>query len=486
MRTRVIIGVIVLLTSIFSCKKWVETKSDESTYVVDVLTDREGFSRALAGIYYKMGSATLYGRELEFGMLDVMVGYWKINKQHEYYPDYNFDYHSLSSERRIAGIWSGLYRAIHDCNVILDQVDKIKSDPYYDLIKGEALGLRAFLHLELLKLFGPIIKQEGLDTRAIPYYSSSSREVQEFLSSRACFALMEQDLQAAKILLKADPIITRGREADGNHVGDRYNSLIDRRGIHLNYYAVLALLARKAQWEGNMGEAAVRARFLLDQLGDTQAVRFIAPSEAIGGNIRFTKENIFGLYINDMDEVTEDYFPSGDIAPNRALPLDFNSFLIYLYAKDTGTSTDLRVSAWGMFSVFLQKFMAPTMTASGYDPDLYEAQIINLPEIYFILVEAFLDRDLEKGLNYLNTVRRARQLPELKFSDKWTKEKLAENLLDEVRREYLGEGYLFTYYKHLNHTIYRSTGSIDPDRKIFMLPIPVEEQQLNQGYGIKK
>lgn len=478
---RLIISGIVLLTSLLSCQKWLDTKPDESTYVADVLTDRQGFTRALAGVYYKMGSSALYGRELEFGMLDAMVGYWKINKQHEYYPDYNFDYSSPACERRILAIWSGLYSAIHDCNVILDQVDKIKSDAYYGLIKGEALGLRAFLHFEAFKLFGPIIKQDGLDSRAIPYYSSSNRKAQEFLSSRACFTQIEQDLQMAKTLLGADPIITQGREADGNRAGNLYNSLIDRRGIHLNYYAVLALLARKAQWESNMQEAAVRAKFLFDQLAKTHAVRFMPLSE-IGDDIRFTKENIFGLYINDMAELTEDYFPVENIDLGRSLPTDLNPFLMNLYGKDAGSSIDVRIYNWGIFASYIQKFMVSRSAESKNKPFLYEAQLINLPEIYFILAEAYLDQDLAKALNYLNAVRRARDLPDLKSATGWTKEKLAENLLDEVRREYLGEGYLFTYYKHLNHAIYRSTGSIQADRKIFMLPVPVEEQRLNERY----
>lgn len=478
---------LVLVGSLLSCQKWLDTKPDESIYAEEVLTDRQGFARALAGVYHKMGDAALYGRELEFGMMDVMAGYWQIGKHHVYHPDYNFDYRAEGPKHRITGIWAGLYSSIHDCNVILEQVDKIKTDPYYALIKGEVLGLRAFLHFEALKLFGPTIKQKGLNAAAVPYYTSSSRKAQAFLSSRACFNLMEQDLQQAKALLANDPIITQGRVADGNKTGSVYNSLIDRRGIHLNYYAVLALLARKSQWEGDMQAAAARAQFLLDQLNQTQAVRFMRPAEITEvihgqGDIRFTKENIFGLYINDMVEVKKDYFPVSDVDPNRALATEYNPFLLSLFVKDADGDMDVRLSAWGIFSTYIRKLVIPTGTESIADPNHYEAQLINLPEIYFILVEAFSESDPEKGVNYLNAVRRARGVPELKFASGLTKDKLLDKLLDEIRREYIGEGCLFTYYKHLNHGIYYLDGLIQADDKIFMLPIPDEEQRLNQGY----
>jgi len=482
----VLCGVIVL-TGLGSCKKWLDAKPDENLYVDEVLVDRKGFARAMAGIYSQLGDASLYGRELEFGMVDVMAGYWQMSSNHEYYQDFRFNYAASGTQQRVAAIWSGLYKAIHQCNVILEQVDKVKSDPYYDLIKGETLGLRAFLHFELFKLFGPVVKRRGLDTKAIPYYTSSTKKAQQFLTSRACFNLIEEDLQAAKILLSEDPMITQGRAADGNKTADPYFSLIDRRGIHLNYYAVLALLARKSQWEGNTAEAIIRAQFLLDKLEESRVIRFVSIVEMFEiisgvyrpGDIRFTKENIFGLYINDMVNVKRDFIGGAGQLNKKLLPATYFQILY-----NDGNGLDLRPVIWGTGDPFIKLLFPYTEDPRTYDPNHYEASQIKLSEIYFILVEAYLEQDLRKALAYLNTVRQSRRLPALNFSLDLTKEKLMEYLVDEAGREFIGEGHLFTYYKHLYHLIHRTNDDVLASEAVFVFPIPIDEQQLNNGNGV--
>lgn len=36
----------------------------------------------------------------------------------------------------------------------------ITTPGYYEIMKGEALGLRAFLHFDLLRMFGPVFAME--------------------------------------------------------------------------------------------------------------------------------------------------------------------------------------------------------------------------------------------------------------------------------------------------------------------------------------
>ncbi|MDF2514908.1 MAG: hypothetical protein K0R59_204 [Sphingobacterium sp.] len=466
-----------LLTGTISCKKWLDARPDGNLFVDQVLADRTGFTKVLSGIYAQLGKAELYGRELEFGTLDAMVGYWQINSDHMYFPAYKFDYHNNTLQQTTANIWSGLYQAIHQCNLILAQVDNIKDDPYYPLLKGEALGLRAFLHFEILRLFGPIIKQEGLDTPAIPYYTSSTKTAQPIRTSGDCLKQIEADLQAAKQLLGNDPIIVQGREANGNTANTEYNALLDRRGIHMNYYAVMALLARKSQWAENLPEAASRAQQLLDELGRSRAVRFIESTD-LPEDKRLTKENIWGLYINQYAEKTDGYV-TGQFGQFQLLVLEYNHFLEDLYKTEPGRQ-DLRPMIWGIDSrsSILSKFYIPI----GHgDETLYsEAQLINLPEIYFILTEAYLDRDLKKSMAYLNAIRQHRLLSPLIYNAAMDRQIVSEYLLDEIRREYIGEGFLFCYYKHLNHPIYRKSDIVPATEQVLVFPIPNDEKLINQ------
>lgn len=65
-----------------------------------------------------------------------------------------------------------MYNVIANINNFLEYVDKNKdvlvTERYYETMKGEALGLRAFLHFDLLRMFGPIYKEHPA-SKAIPY-----------------------------------------------------------------------------------------------------------------------------------------------------------------------------------------------------------------------------------------------------------------------------------------------------------------------------
>ena len=54
---------------------------------------------------------------------------------------------------------------------------------YYETMKGEALGLRAFLHFDLLRLYGPI-SSENPNGEAIPYRTTFDNEATPVLSAR--------------------------------------------------------------------------------------------------------------------------------------------------------------------------------------------------------------------------------------------------------------------------------------------------------------
>ncbi|TDQ75443.1 RagB/SusD family nutrient uptake outer membrane protein [Sphingobacterium yanglingense] len=481
-----IVSIVVLLGT-SSCEKWLDVRPDEEVLVDDALKDRKGFVTVLSGVYGSLASPQLYGRNLEYGLMDAMAGYWKIPTTNQYYELYKFDYKTVRSQDTLQAIWSGLYNGIRQCNLILDRVDEINGDPYYGLVKGEALGLRAFLHLEAFKLFGPVVKVKGLQTQSLPYYKAAVKVPQKFLSSSEFLQAVEADLQEARTYLESDPIISAGREADGNGANVQiYNSLLDRRGVRMNYYAVLALLARTSQWKGDMGEASVRAQDLIVKLGVSKAIRLMENNELennyINKDIHFSKENIFGLYVNNISSLSRPYFERGMGTNKTSLEPDYTYFLDEIYEYNTGSSLDLRLILWTINTGYFGKYIIPsTVLNSKDDPKdhYYEVQLINLPEMYFMVAEDYLDKNLETSIEYINTVRTARKLPNLVYTGSLTKDDVKEYLIDEVRREYIGEGYLFTFLKRLYNPIYRSSGNIAPSESNFTFPIPDDEMIYN-------
>ena len=116
---------------------------------------------------------------------------------------------------------------------------------YYKLIKGEALGLRAMLHFDMLRLFGPLWTEK--EQASIPYQTSSERIVEPLLSADSVLNCVLTDLTRAADLLKdVDPVITDGAR---NYSGGENGNDLFYRQYRMNYYAVKALMARAYMWK---------------------------------------------------------------------------------------------------------------------------------------------------------------------------------------------------------------------------------------------
>ena len=73
-------------------------------------------------------------------------------------------------------------------------------------MKGEALGLRAFLHFDLLRMFGPVFAMEP-QGKAIPYRTVFSNEPTPVLPATEVVDACLADLhQADSLLWEADQI----------------------------------------------------------------------------------------------------------------------------------------------------------------------------------------------------------------------------------------------------------------------------------------
>ena len=84
------------------------------------------------------------------------------------------------------------------------------SEKAYHLIKGEALALRAMLHFEVLRIFGPVYKYEP-GKECIPYSNDTEKEVKPLLAATTIADYILNDLKDALDLLTGfDPVITEG------------------------------------------------------------------------------------------------------------------------------------------------------------------------------------------------------------------------------------------------------------------------------------
>src|SRR5580765_4433647 len=107
-----------------------------------------------------MGGKSMYGRDMTFGLLSVLGRSYDTTISpaigNLYYQGarYNFQDPSVNATFRV--MWDSLYLCIANLNNLLDNVESRKNiftGNNYNTIKGEALGLRAFLHFDLVRMF---------------------------------------------------------------------------------------------------------------------------------------------------------------------------------------------------------------------------------------------------------------------------------------------------------------------------------------------
>lgn len=465
-----------------SCKKWLNVNESGFVTQEELLQDREGFEKLLSSIYLDLGKPELYGRELKFGMLDAIAGYWQVPDVGFYQSVYNVDYENPNVLNQINAIWSGLYGAIRKCNVILENIDKLEKDAYRDLIEGEAIGLRGYLHFELFKLFGPIVVKDGLQSPSIPYYKQASKVPQNPLLSGEVLDLIELDLLEAGALLENDPLISNLHAKYEVQSKENYTTLLDHRSVRMNYYAVLALLARKSQWEGDAVQAGSRAESLIRKIESRAVFKLISFWDIYSPGFndpRFSTENIFGLYVPDHRKYVSGYFgtvnqPNAIFQVLRSNERDAFEYLLKLNVRNQ----HWYANPSGLFIKFDIPEESRLDTLSQLDRSrFFEIQLINLPELYLIAAEAFLAYDKAKSLHYFNILLKSRNL---NHEDLTSSAALEDQIALEVQQEYIGEGYLFFFNKRRNLPLFRLNGNLQPSQSVYVFPQPEQESVLRK------
>lgn len=110
------------------------------------------FKRALNGIYIELNQDGIYGKALSCGFIDILGQYYAINSESvNNYELTQYNYTSSGNRGKVERIWSTSYNLIANVNKIFENTETnrgVLSDDEYELIRGEALALRAFFHFQ--------------------------------------------------------------------------------------------------------------------------------------------------------------------------------------------------------------------------------------------------------------------------------------------------------------------------------------------------
>lgn len=171
MKKRIIYSVLLILTVLTSsCESWLDVDPRTKVKSDDLFETEAGFKDALIGAYTLMKAEALYGRELTYGFIDAVTGPYAAYNNKVYNEVAQWKYLTSTPVRaQIDAMWSKMYNMLANVNNLLDNIDKRQSvftGDNYNIIKGEALGLRAYIHFDLLRLFA---SAADLNKEAIPY-----------------------------------------------------------------------------------------------------------------------------------------------------------------------------------------------------------------------------------------------------------------------------------------------------------------------------
>ena len=459
-------------TLMVSCNEWLDVQPESEIEGTQMFSTETGFKDVLSGIYANMASANLYGRELTYGLLDVIGGcYYEAGYNGVYAYALNNDYEQTCVETLINTIWQQGYYTIASINELINQLDHADPSMFakdnLNVMKGEAIGLRAFLHFDLLRLFA---KSYAVDpsSPAIPYVTNYSFHVTPTSTVSETIDYILADLQqAAQLLQSSDPIAT-GREIT---VVDDDGYLMNRQ-FHMNYYAVLATMARVCLYKNDFAQARQYAQQVINSGKFTWTkVDDVVSSSDADRDRTFTSEQVFALQNDDL----KDYI-AGNIYGDFRIRLNIMIYWISAVFPAGSHSTDWRyvyfftndkVNSYG-YAYASKKLWQEGMNEKYVN----RMPIIRLPEMYLILAES----DVEHAATPLNVIREHRGVTVPVTLT--TESALQDEITKEYFREYYNEGQLFHRYKRINANqrfgYYNfSKVSFNPDK--YVLPMPSEE-----------
>jgi len=205
--------ILLLATSLFttSCSDWLDVAPSNQVNGDKLFEVGDGYRNALNGIYLNLGTSSMYGRTMSWGFMDAIAQYYQtdnnfIPKNSAYYKSAKFQFDDSDVKTFISNIWSIGYNNIANCNNLILNVSEASSSIFKEgefeknMIWGEALALRAFIHFDLLRLFAPAISKDD-GKSYIPYVEVYPTIVPPYESSKEILSKIIRDLKAAKEML---------------------------------------------------------------------------------------------------------------------------------------------------------------------------------------------------------------------------------------------------------------------------------------------
>ncbi|WP_158499941.1 RagB/SusD family nutrient uptake outer membrane protein [Sphingobacterium paucimobilis] len=492
---RWILYTIVVLLSV-SCKKFLQvTPRTELPEKVTYSTE-EGFKKVLTGVYIQMKDTSLYGKELVFGTMEHLVSSWDVRQGSAEAGMNRHDYTAQDVVAKFDTIYAHMYAAVANLNALLRNIDErrgaFSSEMMYRLIKGEALGLRAFLHLDLLRIYGPVPSRENASP-ILSYVKTVSKEVHPKVDFKTFIGELLGDLETAEELLRdIDPItkysLLQLRNPAQSTSFDPADDFYSHRMLRMNVYAVKALMARTYLWEGDERKACAIAKELVNVKDVDGTAKFRLGTDVDLGKNDFAliNEHLFGLFDHNLERKFDKYFASGSLkkgnSPNAVTTQLYGNIMEdirnnRLWEMRILSNTE-RINVLKKYNV--QEYGGKEGNGTIRDEvELKQIPLIRISEMYLLLAEAGEENEAQL---YWSRYLSSRGLPNRPLPQGTPARR--DEIMKEFRREFFGEGQAFYTYKRMeamaNKIIFKSPSSAVE----YKIPEPLKETEyIKRIYG---
>lgn len=451
-----------VLLGLSACTDWLTIQPETQITKEDMFKTQGGFYDALTGCYTLMRKNYAPNGNMVTGAVEYMANMWYSTSERGTAYEYIIhDYRADRVESALSLLFLNQYEVIANVNMILENIDiqnRVLTAGEEAIYKGEALGLRAFLHFDLIRLWGPMPTDIDENYQYLPYETVVQLENYPYSNYRNYMNQLCADLDSAELLLqRVDPVLT------GNSYESTYGSYRKNR---MNYYAVLGLQARVHLWLGERGEALRYARLIKDATSSEKKQFTLGTQSDLNmyDRVFYSSEQLFGLNLEEYEDNNAD-------GPYATL-LQTVDRVGELYP--TG---DIRSQLWYAAN---GNYRSPNKygNMATYDTETralsFSVPLIRLAEVYLIIAEC---ADLDEANTVYTEFLETRGLATTKLTESNRK----DIILLEYLKEFYAEGQMFYTYKRMGSVSMRWS---DRENGVddYVLPLPLRELSTSENY----
>ena len=463
MKNKYIIGIISTLLLFCSCDKFLDVNS-KTQVDADKMFDKEyGFKDALSECYKIMGTNTSYGNYLSRDVIEFLAQNWSPNSANDNIKLMDLDFTIEKAKEFAFDVFRTQYKIIAQANDVLHYIETkngvISTDILRNTMKGEALAIRAYIHFDILRMFGQMPKNSTIKV-SLPYVTKISKEDALMLTYEDFNAKILADLdEAESILNDYDPALSQGLDNKDNK-----EDFLTFRKFRMNIFAVKALKARFYQYIGDNAKACEYAKNVIRSLVNGETLFDFSISEDISQKYyNLPNESIFLLsdtdYKDGLGAINGYYISQASLDKIFEGNLSDDIRYLRLWATDNNNNKESN------------KFLNMEDIEGLYEEEKITKYMIipmiRLAEMYLIVAEC--DSDLAIANQYYSEFVKSRGILTVKELDQNNRLSLIET---EYRREFYSEGLMYYFYKRNFYKKMKFGSDIELTDKNYVMPMP--------------